>query len=48
MLMQVSDDGDLFDDVSSDAGDVSEEEEGEDSGCGAEVGSCATEDSHSS
>lgn len=41
MLVQVSDDGNFLDDIFSDAGDVGEEEEGEDTGCGAEVGSCA-------
>lgn len=38
--MQISDDGDFLDDIFSDAGDIGEEEEGEDAGGGTEVGSC--------
>lgn len=41
ILMQVSNNRDLLNDVFSDARDVGEEEEGEDTSCGAEVGSGA-------
>lgn len=41
MLMQVSNDRDFLNDIFSDAGDIGEEEEGEDTSCGAEIGSCA-------
>lgn len=41
MFVQISNNRNLFNDVFSDAGDIGEEEEGKDSGCGAEVGSCA-------
>lgn len=40
MLMQISNDGNLFDDIFSNARDVGEEEEGEDSSSDTEVGSC--------